>query len=40
MSKYDETLEYFSRPLLERVEYRLSQQGEMRVLTDSTIVQF
>jgi len=36
MSKYDETLEYFSRPLLERVEYRLSQQGEMRVLTDST----
>ena len=35
MDKYDETLEYFSRPLLERIEYRLNQRGEMTVLTDS-----
>ena len=33
--KYDETLEYFSRPLLDRLEYRLNPRGEMTVLTDS-----
>jgi len=35
MDKYDETLEFFSRPLLERVEYRLNPNGEMTVLTES-----
>jgi len=35
LPKYDETLEFFSRPLMERVEYRLNDRGEMTVLTDS-----
>lgn len=35
MGKYDEALEFFSRPLLERIEYRLNPRGEMTVLTDS-----
>ena len=35
MDKYDETLEFFSRPLLERVEYRLNPRGEMTVITDT-----
>jgi hypothetical protein len=35
MEKYDQTLEFFSRPLLERVEYRLNQRGEMTVLTET-----
>jgi hypothetical protein len=35
MDKYDEALEWFSRPLLERVECHLNRQGEMRVVTDS-----
>lgn len=35
MHKYDETLEFFSRPLMERVEYRLNDRGEMTVLKDS-----
>jgi hypothetical protein len=33
--KYDETLEHVSRPLLERIEYRLNPRGAMTVLTDS-----
>jgi len=35
MDKYDETLECFSRPLLERIEYRLNPRGEMTVLTET-----
>jgi len=35
MDKYDETLEFFSRPLLERIEYRLNSRGEMTVLSDT-----
>ena len=35
MGQYDETLESFSRPLMERIEYRLNERGEMTVLTDS-----
>ena len=35
MDKYDEALEFFSRPLLERIEYRLNPRGEMKVLTNS-----
>jgi len=35
MAKYDETLEFFSRPLMERVEYRLNDRGEMTVLRET-----
>ena len=33
--KYDETLEFFSRPLMERMEYKLNARGEMTVLKDT-----
>ncbi len=35
MSKYDQTLESYSRPLMENIEYRLNDKGEMTVLNDT-----